>query len=300
MTQRSNQCQTYAERQDAQSNAATCRLPPPRLPTLRLAVGSCRARRSLAVMLALGGIVGLYSLPGCTGRAKSPEHQSETPAEAPGPSEQGDPLSEEPGEQARSDRVPADSPGGEPPTEAPAPEAGPDYLERLEAMRQLRETARAQAFAKLAPDTPVLWLKEVAGYVPVEMADLYHRYPYRLLLTADGTLTYRNDRFDRWRVQLTPAERDALFEHARATGILDIDRRLLPPDSVAMVLDAGGEELGYFDGKRRTEIEFTASTNYWLMARPDDRDLQRWHAYATLLKGFTHARAEALDPDDGR
>lgn len=156
------------------------------------------------------------------------------------------------------------------------------------------DASRTQALASLPPDTPILWFIETSGYVPVELAEQFQSQPQRLLLTADGTLTVRNDRFERHTVQLAPADRDALLAQARATGVLNTNPSRLPTENDAVVLDAGGQRLGYDDGMQRAVIEISATTEHWVRTYPHNSGLRRWHAFATLLRHTSQSRTEPL------
>lgn len=151
-----------------------------------------------------------------------------------------------------------------------------------------------ERLARLEPTTRVLWLEEVPGYVPVEIAERYQRFPERFALHADGTLIYRDDSFQGKRVQLTPGETVQLLEKARATGILDHDRPASATDTV--VLDAGGENLGFTDGTERRTIQADAPLRFLASVHADDPYYEAWSALAKLLRFYHHPRAVEYMP----
>ena len=144
--------------------------------------------------------------------------------------------------------------------------------------------------------TPIAWIRETPGYVPVEIAEQYQAHPYRWVLYGDGTVEYRTSSsafgFQHYRVKLTAGELEDLVRKLVDTGFVE-HKKL--PSSGFIIADAGSEEIGLVLKTRTNRLEVDAFPMR-MQQSPNDPVLLAIAAFRKIGLEFKHSKAYEYVP----
>ena len=213
--------------------------------------------------------------------------------------------------------LPACSSSSAPPPPSPSPGAEPDDSPPAAGSAEKSPTRPPQPDPGPSPDpdppsatTPsppskagsppveglLLWLEETVGYVPVDLAERAHKYPLRFALFEDGTLVYRNDRFQHFKVQLTSREVETLLGEVVDTGFLELAALFENPEQSLVVLDGGSETVGVrWQGRARTVV-LAGGARFLARTYPGNPRIRTAKGVRDRLAEYRHPRAKPHQP----
>lgn len=142
-------------------------------------------------------------------------------------------------------------------------------------------------------DEPILFIRETGGFVPVELAEKYHRYPMRFALYEDGRVVYRDDAFNHSTVTLTPEAMKELLAKVTDSGFLTAK---LPEDRGMVILDAGVQEIGIRTDGELKSFQLSGGARFFkrqFSGNPSVRVIVR---VAEMLLEYSHPEAKPFDP----
>jgi hypothetical protein len=134
----------------------------------------------------------------------------------------------------------------------------------------------------LLQSEPVLWLKENPGFTSQEVYEQLTKNP-RFVLYGDGTVVYRNDKREYFRVKLSDEEKKVLLKSVEDKGFMKMKP---PPPQGPIADDSASETLGMKLGNQKNELTFPCDLN------AKHKDL-KW--IRDQLYSYRHDKAEKIE-----